>query len=884
MLAGEKRGPYEIVEPIGKGGMGEVYRARDTRVGRDVAIKVSAERFGERFEREVQTIASLNHPNICTLYDVGPDYLVMELIEGEAPQGPMPLETALDYAKQIAAALEAAHDRGIVHRDLKPGNIKITPDGRVKVLDFGLAKVVSAPSSSASVLTSPTFSMAATQAGMIVGTAAYMAPEQARGQIVDKRADIWAFGVVLYEMLTGKRLFQGEDLTDTIAAVVRDKPDLSDAPPQVRRVLEKCLEKDPKKRLRDITGVQLLLESQSGIIEPPSIAAQKTERPSSKLPWIIAAVAMASLAVLAVFVSLRRPATAANTQAVTFSLDAPLDSVFANEYGAFAPSPDGRYVVFAARTKTGAPSLWLRPLDSLVARTLPGTEAGNFPTWSPDSRSIAFLADGKLKRIEITGGAPLTLADAGTGSRVTATGTWNRDGIILFGSAAGLQRVSASGGGANVLIKTDAGKKEAGLGYPQFLPDGNHFIYFVDSSDPNVQGVYASSLKNPEQRQEIVRAGAKAVFVPARGTYPDYLLWMQNQTLLAQRFDLDKLAREGDPISVAEDVGLNPGNQIRAAFWASDAGLLVYFVNPELRKQPLSWLARDGKSLGEVAEDNYLQIARSPVGDRVAISRSETTAGRSANIDIWIRELTRGVMTRLTFDPGEDRLPVWSPDGKQIVFSSNRENSTFQLYRKDASGSGAEERLTEGPNSKLALDWSKDGKYILYREDNPKTGRDLMALPLTGDRTPIPVVNTPFMENTVAISPDGRWVAYSSNDSGQNELYIQAFPGLGGPKGRWQVSNGGGYEVKWRADGKELYWETNTTGMMMAAGIQAGPDGVRVETPRTLFMADFNNGSLHQFDVTPDGQRFLIVLNLRAGEGANQRLTVVTNWQAALRK
>jgi Tol biopolymer transport system component len=647
------------------------------------------------------------------------------------------------------------------------------------------------------------------------------------------------------------------------------------------------LEKDPKKRLRDITGVQLMLETQtlSGITEPLQVATQESVRPASKLPWIIAAVAMAAVAVLAAFLYLRRPATAPDSQAVTFSLDAPPDSVFTNEYGAFAPSPDGRYVVFSARAKTGTPSLWLRPLDSLAARSLPGTEGGNFPTWSPDSRSIAFLADAKLKRIEITGGAPLTLADGtGGGGRVTATGTWNRDGVILFGSAVGLQRVSASGGGANVLIKTDAGKKESGFGYPQFLPDGNHFIYFVDSSDPNVQGVYASSLKNPEQRQQIVRAAAKAVFVPARGTYPNYLLWMQNQTLLAQRFDVDKLAREGDPISVAEDVGLNPGTPIRAAFWASDAGLLVYLVNPELRRQPLVWLGRDGKSLGEVAEDNYLQIARSPDGDRVAISRSETAAGRSTNIDIWIRELTRGVMTRLTFDPGEDRLPVWSPDGKQIVFSSNRENSTAQLYRKDASGSGAEERLTDGPTVKIPLDWSKDGKYILYRDDNPKTGRDLMALPLTGDRKPFPVVNTQFAESTGALSPDGRWVAYASNDSGQNELYIQAFPGLGGPKGRWQVSNNSGYDVKWRADGKELYYQTSTTGMMMAAGIQAGPEGVRVETPRVLFMADFNNGGLHQFDLTPDGQRFLMVLNFRAAEGANQRLTIVTNWQAALRK
>jgi Tol biopolymer transport system component/predicted Ser/Thr protein kinase len=871
---GQQLGSYQITSLLGKGGMGEVYRARDTRVEREVAIKVSAERFGERFSREAQAIASLNHPNICTLYDVGPDYLVMEFVEGESPRGPLSLETALDYARQIAAALEAAHDRGIVHRDLKPGNIMITPQGTVKVLDFGLAKVMSATASGALTENSPTFSMAATQAGVILGTAAYMAPEQARGMAVDKRADIWAFGVVLYEMLTGRRLFQGDDLTDTLAAVVRDKPDLSAVPAEVRRLLEKCLEKDPKKRLRDISGVQLLLESES------PVEVQSRPR-STRWPLAVAAAAVAGLASIA-FIHFRE--TAPESQAVMFSVDAPADSSFYLQYGGFAASPDGRYVILAVRSKTGTSSLWVRPLDSLAARPLPGTEGGNFPTWSPDSRSIAFLADNRLKRIEIAGGAPLTLGDVAS-SRVSPTGTWNRDGVILFGSAAGLQRVSASGGGATPLTKVDPSRKETGHGYPQFLPDGNRFLYFVESGDPNVQGVYASSLANASQRQQILRTGAKAVYVPPAGRYPGYLLWLQDRTLLAQRFDPNALKLEDNPLSVGEGIGLNPGISVRSAFWASDAGLLVYFSNPLGTKRPVVWMSRDGKQLEEAAPvDAYIGLSLAPGAERMAMVRAERAGPGRQNFDVWLREFSRGVMTRLTFNPADYRTPVWSPDGKYVAFVSDGAGSVFQIYRKESSGSGSEERLTEGDYSKSLLDWSKDGRYLLYREETP-TGRDLMALPLAGDRKPITIVKTGFLESTGAISPDGRWVAYASNDSGTNQLYVQAFPGDGtGPKGRWQISNGTAFDVKWRGDGKELYYETaDGSGKVMAAAIQTGPEGVRAETPRVLFTADFFQLGLHQFDVTSDGNRFLMMLNPSA-EGNVDRLIVVTNWQAALRK
>jgi Tol biopolymer transport system component len=521
--------------------------------------------------------------------------------------------------------------------------------------------------------------------------------------------------------------------------------------------------------------------------------------------------------------------------------------------------------------------LWLRPLDSLTARPLPGTEGGNFPAWSPDSKSIIFAAAGKLKRVEITGGAPLTLCDA-PGSPVTSTGTWNRDGVVLFGGASGLRRVSASGGGATQVTKADG--RETGHGFPQFLPDGDRFLYFVASSDPAAQGIYASSLRNPGQRRLVVRTLAKAVYTPPRGGAPGYLLWMQNQTLVAQRFDPAKLELSGDAVSVAEEIGRLPNVPVRSAFWASEAGLLIYFVEPESARSTAVWIDRDGKKREDAAPpDSFRNLALSPDGTRMALERTENN---SSNWDLWVREFRTAITTRLTFDPAEDTIPVWSPDGKMIAFSSNREGGTFQIYRKPASGAGTEERLTEGGDAKTVLDWSRDGKYLVYRQDSLHTGRDLMAIPVEGDRKPFPVVRTPFLESTAALSPDGRWVAYASNDSGHNEIYVQAFPGAGGPSGRWQVSNGPAYAVKWRGDGKELYYETqDTTGRMMAVSIQAGPQGIRAEPPQPLFTAEFLDGSLHQFDVTPDGKRFLIAL--RANE--NRRpLTVVSNWQASLRK
>ena len=874
---GDTVGAYEILDSIGRGGMGEVFRARDPRMGREVAIKVSLDAFPQRFAREVHAVAALNHPNICTLHDVGPDYLVMELVDGPTlaeriAEGPLPLDEALRIARQIADALDAAHERGIVHRDLKPGNIKVKPNGTVKVLDFGLAKVGGTPVASSDF--SPTLSLQATQAGVILGTAAYMSPEQARGRAVDSRADIWAFGVVLYEMVVGRRAFDGEDLTDTLASVVKVAPDISAAPPQLRRLLTKCLQKDPAKRLRHIGDAWDLLEE--GRVAAP-IEASTRARPGALrfLPWIAAAVLLAALAPLA-WSHFRE--TVPPLETIEFPLDPPLGATFSNLYGGYAPSPDGRYVVFTATARgAGAATLWLRALNSSTVRSLPGTSGGNFPTWSADSASIAFHVDGKLRRVDLAGSAPFTLADAAADA-VTPTGAWSRDNVILFGSSKGLWRVSSAGGGATQLTTVAPG--ETGHGFPQFLPGGRRFLYFVASTDVAVQGIYASSIDDPSKRQQIMRSSSKGVYVPPKGGYPGYLLWVQDETLLAQRFDLTAMRREGEPVTVAEGIGINPAAPIRASFWASDAGLLTYFAAPGGVKRSFAWVASDGRALGEVLpREAQGQPALSPDGTQLAFGR--TTLGPGGSASVWLWDIGRKTPMRLTFHKGEDSTPVWSPDSKRVAFASSEKDGVPQIVVKAASGGGAEEQLTTGTTRRVPLDWSQDARYLLYRERGVDDSWDLLALPLEGDRRPIPLARTSFVEDVGRFSPDGLWFAYRSNANGQPEVYIEAFPpgAPGRPAGRWQISNGGASDMKWRRDSQELYYET-PDGHINAVDIRSGPDGVIAGTPRSLFSAEIEISMLHSFDVTADGKRFLIVQTPRTGDNSTQ-LTVVSNWQAA---
>jgi len=872
---GDQLGPYQILSLLGKGGMGEVYRARDPRLQRDVAIKTSSQRFSERFEREARAIAALNHPNICQIYDIGPNYIVMELVEGEPPKGPLAVEETLHIADQIIAALEAAHEKSITHRDLKPGNILLRTDGVVKVLDFGLAKFGGTPTTPASANEdSPTLSLTMTQAGMILGTAAYMAPEQARGKPVDSRADIWAFGVVVHELLTGERLFKGDDLTETLASVVKEQPDFSIIPRRLRRLVAACLEKDPAKRLQAIGDARLLLDTE----EVQMLAVPLAEKPS--FPWLWPAVA--ALLTVVAGVALWAPWRPAPPppQSVQFPIHPPEGERFSNQFGAFSVSPDGRHVVYLAQGSEGS-SLWLRSLDSMVARPIPGVKFANFTFWSPDSKSLAYssTADNKLKRVDLTGGAPLSLADLGGGeAAVSSAGTWNAEGTILFGSSEGLKRTSSAGGGATFLTHTDPKQKETGHGFPQFLPDGQHFLYFVASGDADVQGVYASSLAAPQQRTLIVRTDAKAIYVPAQAPQPGHLLWMQESNLVAQRFDPDTLQRQGEPTSVAENVSRNSTTPVRAAFWASDAGLLGYLSGAAQDVRRIVWINREGKILGDALPEAALGApALSPDGTRMAIQRRD-----SAGTDIGMWEFPRAVATRLTFAAEREEMPVWSPDGKQIAYTLAGDS----ILRKDAAGVG-EPKVVLQANGLWTMDWSPDGKYILYRTQGAGTGRDLWAVSV--DRSPgtkpFPVVVAPASQLSGQFSPDGKWVAYSSNESGTYEVYLQPFvePGSGtNPGGRWQVSNAGGINVVWRKDGRELYYDT-LSGDIMAASIEPEAAGLKIGTPKLLFKAGLDNGVVHNFDVTGDGQRFVAQL-VPTGSGTTQALTVVTNWQTALKK
>jgi eukaryotic-like serine/threonine-protein kinase len=902
---GTRIGPYEILQLAGAGGMGEVYRARDTRLNRVVALKILPDTLLHdqdplaRFRREAQVLASLSHPNIATIHGLeetdGVRALVMEFVEGRTladllalphttgggRSDRLSLNDSLAIARQIAEALEAAHEQGIIHRDLKPANIIVRDDGTVKVLDFGLAKAQESALAGASHEGEPTVtSPAVTGIGVILGTAAYMSPEQARGKPVDRRADIWAFGVVLYEMVTGRRLFQGDNVTDVLAAVVRETPDLDAAPPPIRRLLEKCLEKDPRKRLRDISSVSLLLEDP--VAAPPMVAV----RSSSRLPATVAALmTIAAAAAIAVaFAGWRRPAPL--PEPIAFSIEAPPGTTLFNIPSGSAVSPDGRRIVLSAGATTpgATAALWLRELNSIDTRLLPGTEGATSPMWSPDGKSIAFMADKQLKRLDLAGGPVVTLAEVPRADP-NQPGAWSQDGAILFGCPCGLDRVPASGGEVTTIRKVDGAIQETAYGAPQFLPDGNRFIYFVAASDPKVQGIYASSLADPDQRRLILNTGAKAVFVPPRGGRPGYLLWMENQTLQARPFDADTLQWKGDPTSLAEGVATAPG---RAAFWVSGTGVLVYgrgaAIDPKL---PLAWFDSAGKPLGDaLPEGPYNAIAISPDQQQVAVTRYAIPRASEPG-GIWLWDFTRHTNTRVTFGPTTDENPVWSRDGKHIAFSSDRDGGFSNLYRKDASGTGEEERLTNARRHMDPLDWSPDGRYLLYRERLPQTGWDLMLLPLTGDRTPIVLLQTPESDSAAKFSPDGRWVAYHSRLNGTSlEVYAQAFSGdgkIGLTGSRVQISNDSGAGPVWRRDGRELFYHTPSgpktpESRIMAASIEYTP-ALQARRPRELFSVVFKDEAMHSKDVTADGSKLLMLLRSRQKQSA-PGLTVVTDWQA----
>jgi hypothetical protein len=774
---GTRLGPYQILSPLGAGGMGEVWRARDTRLDRVVAIKLAGAQFTERFDREARAIAQFNHPHICQLYDVGPDYLVMELVDGSPLRGPLPPAKAVEYGVQILDALDAAHRGGFTHRDLKPANILITKGG-VKLLDFGLAKAAPDRLQARLEGNDETVAKALTQEGQIVGTLHYMAPEQLQGLPSDARADLFSFGCVLYEMLSGKRAFDGQSAASVIGAVLEREPAPLDIAPPLDRVVRRALAKDPDERFqtaRDLK-VALLWALEQMDTQP---VAKTTKR--MWLPWAAAALAVVAAAIFAVL-WLHRPQ--AVTGVATFVLNPPPGVTFNYLITATAISPDGRQLVFRAAAGNGVISLWVRPLDSLSVRPLPGTEGGDFPFWSPDGKAVGYFAGGKLARVDLAGGLPLVLSDAVDGVAGTG-GAWNDHGSILLADKRGLSLIPAAGGVRVPLIQAAPG--EEGYGYPQFFPDGKHFLYFVASTDPKIEGVYGGSLARPEPRVPLLRTHAKAIYAPPWSGHAGYLLYLLDRTLTVQAFNSRTMRLEGDPVPYAQDVAVHPGFR-GAAFWLSETGLLAYRSGFALEKVKLAWVNREGKRLSDAAaEDSYTALSLSRDGRRIVIGRRDP----ASSTDLWVIDLVRGVQSRFTFAPAVDSCGTWSPDDRQIAYTS-AQSGTFQLYRKDAGAAGGEEQLTDTPEFKCVTDWSTDGRFLLYTSQSGTTN-DVRALELGGTRRVLPVAESSFNEIAGQFSPDGKWIAYISDESGRFEVYVKAFPlSAGEPGGKWQVSNAGG--------------------------------------------------------------------------------------------
>jgi eukaryotic-like serine/threonine-protein kinase len=884
--SGTKLGPYEILAPLGAGGMGEVYRARDSKLNRDVALKILPARFTDdaermaRFRREAQVLASLNHPNIGSIYGLEESnnlrVLVLELVEGPTlvdriSEGAIPPEEALMIARQIAEALAYAHEKGVAHRDLKPANIKITPEGNVKVLDFGLAKVLEGPKNlDSDPSQSPTYGNPTSLEGVVLGTPAYMSPEQAKSKPVDKRSDIWAFGVVLYELLTGRHLFQRETASDTLAAVLKEEPDWNRIPVQVRSLLQHCLEKDPKRRLRDIGDMHLLLE--------PASVPFGTHRPW--FAWGAVAVFLVALAALSLVHFRERPLVSAPVQ---FQIP---PSGTLPQGDAFAVSPDGRHLAFAATGSDGIARLWVRDLDSLEIRVLLDSYPASVKHhrvvppffWSPDSRFIGFQAGSKLAKIEISGGPAQTLCDV---QWTIVGGSWNRDGVIVFADTArGLMQLSAAGGVASPLTSIDPSRKEVVHVLPSFLPDGRHFLYLRASSIPENSGVYVGSLNTKPAEQDSRRLLATTsgpVYVPSSDSDSGQVLFLRQGTLMAQPFDARRLELSGEAVQVASQVGsfIDYG-----LFSASSNGVLVYRSTVGQNYQ-LTWLDRQGKFLGTVAEPaGYNSIALSPDGRRVAVSR--TNPDNTPNWDVWLLDVGRNTSTRLTYDQVRATFPVWSADGSSVIFGSIHEGET-NLYLKSASGAGDERLLPKSTHGdKYATSWSRDGRFLLYSLENPETKSDLWVLPLQGDRKLTPFLRTKFNETSGQFSPDGHWIAYTSDESGRDEIYVRDFSfgsaqGSKDAAGKWLISKDGGTEPRWRGDGKELFYVASD-GKFMSVDIRAKPL-FEAGAPRPLFQLPpgFIGG-----EVTSDGKRFLIGVPL--AQSASVPFTVVLNWQTILKK
>jgi len=920
---------YEITARLGAGGMGEVWRATDTRLDREVALKLLPEEFANdpermaRFEREAKVLASLNHPNIATLYGLetaipsgtetetetdtgsGPKpqasslkpqtpspttFLVMELVEGKnlsdrIARAPIPVDEAIPIALQIAEGLEAAHEHGIVHRDLKPANIQLTSEGVVKILDFGLARTWGGDEGDSSLSMSPTITKNATAAGMILGTAAYMSPEQARGKKVDRRTDIWAFGVVLWEMLTGRRLFEGETVSDVLAAVLRADPDWkalpAGTPRALRRLLERCLARDPRSRLHDVADARLELgtagqEPVGGEAADSSAADVQVAR--RWLPWSLAAV-LAALLVLSPFVLRETPAPDLPVVA-TIPLPAGMITYAASENkGSLAVSPDGRLLVFSAALKDQEPQLWIRPLDSKEAVALPGTGHGTYPFWSPDSRWIAFFADEKLKKVGLSGSPPQVICAAPTGR----PGSWNDDDVILFSpeTITGVHRVSASGGEPQAVTELSEDRGETTHRWASFLPDGRRFLYLSGGHDlrrdSEANALYVGDLGSDLQLR-LMGLRSAAVFDSG------HLLYVRDGVLVAHPFDSVRLELAGDPVSVAHNVAYDAA-YFQGRFAVANS-VLVFRDESQVMGAKLAWFGRDGLPLEDHGSHPLESMKPAPkqiaTDMPTAISPDDShfmctlVNENTGAFELWIVDLEAGVWTRFSSGSWSESFAVWSPNGARVAFERTRRDGTFELIVADVDGPGNEEKLVsfDGNGSAMPMDWSADGRFLLFLA-LPSTGSarggDIWVLPMEGNREPFPFVKSEHSEMGGWFSPDERWVLYISDESGTNQAYVRPFPG---PGGRRQVSNDGAYWGWWRTQSELLLMALD--GTVIAVEVSTSAGRVRVGTSRTLISLD----PLLVGEPSRDGSRFIVAV--LPEEHARGQLTLMVNWAQGL--
>ena len=909
-MIGKTLSHYKVLEKIGQGGMGEVYRAEDTNLDREVAIKVLPEQFTQdpqrlaRFEREAKLLASLNHPNIAAIYgfeqadDVR--FLAMELVPGETLQervakGPLPVEEALEICRQIAEGVEAAHAKGVIHRDLKPANVKVTPEGKVKILDFGLAKAFEEEIPAADISQSPTLTEEMTRAGVILGTAAYMSPEQAKGEPVDKRADIFAFGCVLYELLTSKRTFDGKTMTETLGAIIHKDPNWSALPNttpwRIQELLRRCLTKDAHDRLRDIAHVRI--EIKLALSEPATVSPIGQTLAGQPGRWgrtiTLGLVALAGTAIGVAIWSLMRPPLSPPAPLKQLVIQLPSTAPFEVETWrpAVALSPDGTRLVYVAN-RGGKRQLYLRQMDRLEATPIPGTEGGLSPFFSPDGQSVGFVVGYNLKNVSVSGGAPQTLANV---PPVTRGASWGPDDTIIFTADpnSGHSRILAVGDtlppdafsnapsqpilGFQFLTTPDPTKGEYSHRWPQFLPGGKAVLFTIDTGASFDEARIAVLSLETGKVNVVLDGGTNARYSPT-----GHIVFARAGALLAVAFDLERLERTGDPVTVLEDIMMEPGGVAHFAF--SDDGSLAYVQGGMLvPDRKLVWVNRQGEVDPLPAEGReYIHPSLSPNGQQVAVTIRE-----GSNYDIWISEVARGTVTRLTSQPGEDLAPIWTHDGKQVTFLSDMGGEHHTLWWRTADGSGPQELLLEGGQARIPTSWSPDGQTLAFTElFRLGTESGIWMLPREGEEKPWAFLDTEFEESGAMFSPDGRWLAYESNETGRDEVYVQPFS-VTGSRGKQQVSVDGGTEPVWAHNSRELFYRNGDE--MMTVAIVTEPE-LSVGTPRLLFEGRFlGTGPVHlrrNYDVSLDGQRFLMIK--REQDLVPTEIIVILNWFEELKR